>query len=96
VSPDTRGNIDPEESYRADITAALMDAMFEHSRGLNIAENEWLIVAARSNSDRPRLGAVDTDSRTIILKVRGADLASFLAGQISREDARTRMDVKVF
>ena len=31
-----------------------------------------------------------------MIRVRGADLTQFLAGQISREEARKRMDVKVF
>jgi hypothetical protein len=31
-----------------------------------------------------------------VIKVRGADLNAFLGGQISRDDARKRMDVKVF
>ena len=53
-------------------------------------------IAARSNNERPRLAPVDTDSRTVVIKVRGSDLNAFLGGQISREDARARMDVRVF
>ena len=86
----------PQEAYRAEMRDALMDAMLEHSRGLAIAPDEWLTIAARSNDERPRLSPVDTDSRTIVIKVRGTDLNAFLGGQISREEARKRMEVRVF
>jgi hypothetical protein len=85
----------PDEAYRTEIRDSLIDAMLEHSRGLNIAPEEWLTVAARRTDDRPRLG-VDTDARTVVLSVRGADLTAFLAGQISPQDARNRIEVRVF
>lgn len=82
-------------AYRAQIRDALIDAMLEHSRGLNVDPDESLTVAARSSDDRPRL-AVDTDLRTVVISVRGSDLAAFLGGQISRDEARQRVDVRVF
>jgi hypothetical protein len=87
---------DPEEAYRTDVTQALMDAMLDHSSSLGIGENEWLTVAARRNDDRPRLAPADSDARTIVVRVRGRDLAAFLARQISREDALKRIEVRVF
>jgi hypothetical protein len=75
---------------------ALMDAMLDYSRGLSLEAGEWLQIAARRHSDDPRLAPTDTDARTVMIRVRGADLTQFLAGQISREEARKRMDVKVF
>lgn len=86
---------DPEEAYRSEIREALIAAMLEHSRGLNIAPAEWLTVAARRSDDRPRLG-VDTDARTVVIRVRGADLTAFLGGQVSREEVRDRIEVRVF
>lgn len=85
----------PEEAYRTEIREALIDAMLEHSRGLNIGADERLTVAARRSDDRPRLG-IDTDARTVVLSVRGADLAAFLGGQMSAQDARGRVEVRVF
>ncbi len=73
-----------------------MDAMLDYSRGLSLEAGEWLHIAARRRSDDPRLAPTDTDARTVMIRVRAADLTQFLAGQISREDARKRMDVKVF
>jgi hypothetical protein len=86
----------PNEAYRAAIRAALIDAMLEHTRGLNLAPNEWLTVAARSSDDRPRLAPADTEGQTNILSIRGSDLAAFLAGQITPEEAMKRVDVRVF
>ena len=85
----------PDEAYRTEIKDALMDAMLEHSRGLNVATGEWLTVAARRRDDRAGLG-IDTESRTVVLSVRGSDLAAFLAGQITPQDARGRIEVRVF
>lgn len=85
----------PEEAYRAEVMAALMDAMLDHSRGLDLGPEEWLTVGAR-RSEAPRLGLGDAPARTIQIAVRGADLQAFLEGAITREDARRRMDVRVF
>jgi hypothetical protein len=86
----------PNEAYRAAIRAALMDAMLEHTRGLGITPTEWLTVAARSSDDRPRLAPADPEGQTNLLSIRGSDLAAFLAGQITREEALKRVDVRVF
>ncbi len=85
----------PDEAYRTEIREALIDAMLEHSRGLSIGADERLTVAARRSDDRPRLG-IDTDARTVVLSVRGSDLAAFLGGQLSPQEARGRVEVRVF
>jgi hypothetical protein len=87
---------DPNEAYRTEIREALVDTMLEHSRGLGIGPTETLTVAARGIEDRPRLAQVDNDTRTVVISIRGADLTAFLGGQISREDARKRVEVRVF
>ena len=86
----------PNEAYRAAIRSSLIEAMLEHTRGLNLAPNEWLTVAARSSDDRPRLAPADPEGQTNILSIRGSDLAAFLAGQITLEEAEKRVDVRVF
>lgn len=85
----------PDEAYRTEIRDALIDAMLEHSRGLAIAPSEFLTVAARRTDDRPRLG-IDTEARTVVLSLKGADLMAFLGGQLTRDDARARIEVRVF
>jgi hypothetical protein len=87
---------DPNEAYRSEVTQALKDAMLAHSSSLGIAPNEWLTIAAKGNDDRPRLAPADSDARTRLIRLRGSDLADFLAGRISREEARRRIEVRVF
>jgi hypothetical protein len=87
---------DPNEAYRAEVTQALKDAMLAHSSSLNIAPNEWLTIAAKGNDDRPRLAPADNSSRARIIRLLGSDLADFLAGRITREEALKRIEVRVF
>jgi hypothetical protein len=88
---------DPDEVYRTEVTNALKDAMLDHSSSLSIGPTEWLTIAAKGNDgDRPRLAPADTDSRTRIIRLRGSDLAAYLARQITREEALERIEVRVF
>ena len=75
---------------------ALKDAMLAHSSSLGIAPTEWLTIAAKGNDDRPRLAPADSGSSTRIVRLRGSDLAEFLAGRITREEALQRIEVRVF
>lgn len=85
----------PDEAYRTEIRDSLIDAMLEHSRGLSIGASEFLTVAARRTDDRPRL-SIDTEARTVVLSIKGSDLTAFLGGQLTRDDARSRIEVRVF
>jgi hypothetical protein len=87
---------DPNEAYRTEVTQALKDAMLDHSASLGIGLDEWLTIAAKGNDDRPRLAPADSDSATRIIRLRGADLAAYLARQIGREEALKRIEVRVF
>ena len=87
---------DPLEAYRAEVKDALVDAMLDHSIGLGLDPGEWLTIGARRNEVRPRLTPGDSDARSMIIRVRGDDLAAFRAGQLSREDAIKRVEVRVF
>lgn len=87
---------DPDEAYRKEVVGAVMDAMLDHSSALAIGPNEWLTVAARRNEERPLLAPADSDTRTIIIRLKGSDLSTFLARQITREDALQRFEVRVF
>lgn len=87
---------DPGEAYRTEVVQALKDAMLAHSSALRIGPAEWLTIAAKGNDERPRLAPADSDARTRIIRLRGADLADFLAGRITREEALQRIEVRVF
>ena len=87
---------DPNEAYRTEVIQALKDAMLSHSSALGIGPGEWLTIAAKGNDDRPRLAPADSDARTRIIRLKGSDLADFLSGKLSREEAWQRIEVKVF
>lgn len=86
----------PNEAYRSQVREALVDAMLEHSRGLSLAATDWLTVAARRIEDRSRLVPQDSEARTVVIRVSGADLDAFLAGRLSRDEARARVDIREF
>jgi hypothetical protein len=86
----------PNEAYRGEVIQALIDAMLDHSSPLGIGADEWLTVAARRGEDRPRLAPADSGAQSVVIRARGADLAAFRAGQISREEVVKRVDRRVF
>jgi hypothetical protein len=86
----------PEEAYREEVKVALIDAMLMFSKGIDIAPGEWLHVVARRDADQPRVAPVDTDAATLSIRVHGADLTAFLGGQITKDEAIRRMEVKMF
>jgi hypothetical protein len=87
---------DINEAYRSTIREAIIDAMLDHSRSLNIAPGERLTVAGRGADPRPRLAPADNESRTVTMTIRGSDLAALMAGQMTRDEARARVELRVF
>ena len=85
----------PAEAFRAEVMQSIVDALLDHSAPFGLGPDEWLTVGVRRNEMRPRI-RFDTNAQTFIARVRGSDLAAFRAGQISREDAIKRVDVRVF
>ncbi len=85
----------PEEAYRAEVMRAVIDALLDHSAPLGLSADEWLTVGVRRNEVRPRIG-LDSNAQTFIARVHGSDLAAFHAGQLTRDDAIKRVEVRVF
>jgi hypothetical protein len=96
ASPDDPILADPNEAYRTEVIQALKDAMLDHSTALNIRGDEWLTIAVRGNDDRPRMAPADSDARTRVIRLRGADLAAYLARQITRDEALQRIELRIF
>ena len=86
---------DPGAAYEAEVKSALVDAMLDYGPPLGIAADEWLTVAARDNEDRLAGGEL-ADNVTITLRIKGRDLAAFRAGQITRDEARARVELREF
>jgi hypothetical protein len=85
----------PDLAYEEHVREALIDAMLDWGALLPLGPDEWLTVAARDNQDVIMPGA-SPDVVTIILRVKGSDLAERLAGRVPLEELRRRVDVREF
>ena len=63
------------------------------SRGLGIGPGERLVVVAGAANDQPLVAA---DQQTVVISIKGSDLADFLADRITHDETRRRIEVKVF
>ena len=87
---------DPGAVYTTQVKDALIEAMIEYSSALPLGPNEWLTVAAR-DQDVSRLQPGDPyEVSTILVRIKGADLAAFRAGQINRDEVRRRVELKEY
>jgi len=88
---------DPNGAYEREVINALKDAMLNHSGSIRIGPDEWLTIAAHDNEHRNRLMSGEAyDLMTIVLRVKGTDLAAFRADRITLEEARKRVQVSEF
>jgi hypothetical protein len=93
VDPGTLAN--PDEEYTKEVKSALIEAMLENSGAIAIGPEESLAVAARnSRGDRFGIAADPSDAQTIMLSIKGSDLAAFHEKRISFEEARKRVQVR--
>jgi hypothetical protein len=87
---------DPNELYSESVKSALVDAMM--TMQVSLGADEWLTVAARA-TESPVSAAGVSDSMTIILRVKGSDLAAYWnADQAKREEFRKKVkaEARVF
>jgi hypothetical protein len=87
---------DPGAVYTTEVKDALVDIMVDYGGALPVAPNEWLTVAARDQG-LSRLQPGDPyESSTIVVRIKGADLTAFRAGQIDREQTRGRVELREY
>ncbi len=60
-----------------------------------LGPDEWLTVAARDSGGPMMSGQID-DAMTILLRIRGTDLAAYAADRSRREEVRKRVEVRLF
>jgi small ligand-binding sensory domain FIST len=90
-------SIQPREIYLTEITNALADAIVDHGTPIGVGVDEWLTVAARESVDRRFVPADPNDTAmTIILRIKGSDLAALRDRKLPREDARKRVEIKQY
>jgi len=85
--------VDPVESYRAEVVNQIKDAMLQYSGPLALQDDEWLTIAARRPYDRPLIAPADNDARTVMIRIRGADLTAFRSSRLSKDEALHKMEV---
>jgi hypothetical protein len=90
----TTAAFDIDAAYTDAVKNTLIDTMLTYSVGLDLDADEWLTIAAR-DGDLPPPGTI-YESITLILRVRGGDLAEFHAKRLSREDMLKRLQVRGF
>jgi hypothetical protein len=98
---DKRAMQDPNainRAYTELVQRELIDAMIDYSLPMTIPAEEYLTVAARDNMQRDSLAPPDPQEEivTILLRIKGADLAAYRAGQIDRDQVRKRVQVQEF
>jgi hypothetical protein len=88
--------LDPGEVYTEEVKAALVDALIESSGALALGADEWLAIAARDSAPANTLMPADRDGVTIVLRVKGSDLAAFRAGRLTLEQVKARVVTSEF
>ncbi|HEX9368727.1 MAG TPA: hypothetical protein VF921_18995 [Vicinamibacterales bacterium] len=86
---------DPNELYTDAVKNALIDSMLKYSGFLKIGADEWLTVAARDSEGPPIPGQID-DASTIVISIKGSDLAAFQSNKLTFEEVKKKVAVKEF
>jgi hypothetical protein len=88
---------DPDKLYSESVKGALVDAMLDHSLQMSLAPDECLTVAARA-SEAPIQASGLSDLITIVMRVRGSDLALYHSDPSKRDEIRERVkaEARVF
>jgi hypothetical protein len=88
---------DPGAVYLAEVKSALISAMLEHAGPIELGPDEWLTVAARESGDHSIVPAdAGEGATTIVLRLKGSDLAALRSGRLSADEVRTRVDAREY
>lgn len=87
--------MDTGQKYRNEVKLALTDAMLDFAKNLELKPDEWLSVAARGSDGALTPGEI-FQLTTVVLRVKGSDLADYLAGRLTKEDARAKVELRQF
>ena len=87
--------VNSDAVYVDRVKNALMRAMIQYSKPLGLRPDEWLTVAA-GDGDEPFLPAVLTEQAVMVLRIRGRDIAEYLAERLTLEEVLKRVEVRRF
>lgn len=85
-------------AYTEAVQNALIDTIVDYAVPTAIKPEEFLTIAARDNMQRDSLAPPDPYEEvvTILLSIRGSDLAAYRAGQIDAAEVRRRVQIREF
>jgi hypothetical protein len=83
------------QKWRESVRLALIDAMLDNSKNLELKSDEWLTIAARG-SEADLLPNEIFNLTTTVMRVKGSDVIDFLAGRLTKEEARQKVEVREF
>lgn len=86
---------DPNQLYTEAVKNALIDAMLDHGGPIGVGPDEWLTIAAK-DAEGPLSPNEPYEAATIVLRIKGSDLAAFRADRLTRDEARKRVEVSEF
>jgi hypothetical protein len=87
---------DPREAFHTEVRQQVVEALLEHASALGLASGDWVTVALRPDDDLPLVSPAADDQFTMMIRVRGDDLAAYRTGQLPADLARQRVEVRVF
>ncbi len=87
--------MDTGQKYRNEVKLALTDAMLDFTKNLELKPDEWLSVAARGSDGALTQGEI-LQLTTVVLRIKGSDLSDYLAGRLTRDEARAKVEVRQF
>jgi hypothetical protein len=86
-----------QDLYTEALRDSLIDAIVDYGAPLGVGSSEWLTVAARASQGRMLLpGDSGLLGGTLMLRVKGSDLAALRDGSVSRDEARKRVEVRQY
>jgi hypothetical protein len=91
--------IQPRALYQSEITDALVNALLDYRGSVGVGADEWLTIAARESVvDRRFVPGGDPNDMpiTVMLRLKGAALQDLREKRISRDEARTRIEVRTY
>jgi hypothetical protein len=87
---------DPGQIYTYEVKDALVNAMIDYGTPIPLAPGDYLTIAARDQEGMHLQASDPYEVSTIFLRIKGADLAAFRAGQIDLTEVRRRVEVKEY
>jgi hypothetical protein len=87
---------DPGQIYTYEVKDALVNAMIDYGTPIPLQPGDYLTVAARDQEGMHLQASDPYEVSTIFLRIKGADLAAYRAGQINLAEVRRRVEVKEY